>query len=160
MRRSAGQFDEGDESEAALLATHIRVLVHDPADASRSRSRSLLTQLGLKHQIGYVDTTIRRPELPPGYNELPPGTITLHSGIVITHMGPGGVRFRAPLGDLAPERLGARPHARGGRAGPRHRREGPSCHAQDAAALRLQIESRRPSRVARGGRTDAQVRAV
>lgn len=107
MRRSAEYFDAGDESEAAQLATHIRVLVHDPADLTRSRSRSLLAQLGLKHQMGYVDTTIRRPSLPPGYAELPPGSIVIHSGITITEIGgANGVRFRAPLADLAPERVG------------------------------------------------------
>jgi hypothetical protein len=105
MRRSAEHFDAGDESEAAQLATHIRVLVHDPVGPSRSRS--LLMQLGLKHQIGYVDTTIRRPELPPGFDQLPPGSIVIHSGITVTEMGgDSGVRFRAPLSDLAPERLG------------------------------------------------------
>ena len=101
LRRSAAHFDAGDESEAKRLATHIRILAHDTR-----ASRSLLGQLGLKHQLGFVDTTIRHEVLPPGYTSLPPGTIVIHSGIVLTQMGAGGVTFKAPLAELAPERIG------------------------------------------------------
>jgi hypothetical protein len=105
MRRSARDFDAGDESEAKRLALHVRTLVYD----SRN-SKSLLGQLGLKDSIRFEDTTIRRVELPPGFTKLPPGSIVLHSGITVTQMkfgGPdAGVAFAAPLDEVAPERIG------------------------------------------------------
>jgi hypothetical protein len=105
LRRSARDFDAGDESEAKRLALHVRTLVYD----SR-KSKSLLGQLGLKDSIRFEDTTIRRVELPPGFTELPLGSIVLDSGITVTQMkfvGPyAGVAFAAPLDDVAPERIG------------------------------------------------------
>jgi hypothetical protein len=105
MRRSARDFDAGDESEAKRLALHIRTLVHD-----RGGSKSLLGQLQVKDSIRYEDTTLRRVELPPGFTDLPPGSIVIHSGITMTQMklgGPdAGVAFAAPLDDIAPERVG------------------------------------------------------
>jgi hypothetical protein len=105
MRRSARDFDAGDESEAKRLALYIRTLVYD----SRN-SKSLLGQLGLKDSIRFEDTTIRHVELPPGFTELPPGSIVLDSGITVTRMKFGGldagVAFAAPLDDVAPERIG------------------------------------------------------
>src|SRR4051794_38541440 len=101
LRRSAEAYDAGDEAEAKRLATHVRVLVHDTES-----SHSLLGLLGVKEQLGYEDTTIRRIEMPPGYDALPRGSIVIHSGIVMTRMqlGPeGSVRFAPPLGNLAPE---------------------------------------------------------
>src|SRR4051794_24926166 len=71
MRRSAKYFDEGDESEAKRLATHIRVLVHDT-----KASHSLLGLLGVKASMRFVDTTLR-----PDLMSLPPGAIIMHSGI-------------------------------------------------------------------------------
>lgn len=94
MHRSARFFDEGDEGEAKRLATHIRLLVHDTA-----RSHSLLGLMGVKETMRFEDTTLRRVELPPG-------SIILHSGITVTQMGSRGVRFAAPLYDIAPERVG------------------------------------------------------
>jgi hypothetical protein len=81
LRRSAREYDDGDESEAQRLAVMIRKLVHDTG-----RSTSLLTHLGAKSTLRYIDT---RPRLPPG---APPGSIILHAGLVIVHMqfGPGG----------------------------------------------------------------------
>ena len=51
LRASAEAFDSGSTAEAARLATVIRVLVHD----TRS-SHSLLSQLGLKDSIRFVNT--------------------------------------------------------------------------------------------------------
>lgn len=103
LERSADAFDSGDESESKRLATHIRLLVHDT-----SNSHSLLGLLELKHTLRYEDTTIRKVELPPGYDQLPPGAVVLHSGIAVTQLssGPNGVRFVAPLDELSPERVG------------------------------------------------------
>jgi hypothetical protein len=105
LRRSARDFDAGDEAEAKRLALTIRTLVHDGG-----ASKSLLGQLDLKESIRYDDTTLRRVELPPGLTELPPGSMVLHSGITVTRMrfgGPdAGVAFAAPLDNVAPERIG------------------------------------------------------
>lgn len=49
MERSAKCFDDGAQSEAARLATSIRVLVHDT-----KRSRSLLSQLEVKDRLRYA----------------------------------------------------------------------------------------------------------
>lgn len=49
LERSAKSFDDGARSEAARLATAIRVLVHDT-----QRSRSLLAQLGIKERLRYA----------------------------------------------------------------------------------------------------------
>ncbi len=48
LRASAASFDEGVEGEAKRLAATIRLLVHD---AKKSKSKSLLHQLNLKHAI-------------------------------------------------------------------------------------------------------------
>lgn len=55
LANSAILFDEGDHDEATRLATTLRVLLHDTA-----QSTSLLTHLGLKGQIHFVDTGIYR----------------------------------------------------------------------------------------------------
>jgi len=105
LRVDGQAFDTGLENEARRLAATIRKLVHDTGG-----SKSLLGQLGVKDSMRFEDTTIRRVELPPGYTELPPGSITIHSGIVMTQMRMGGpdagVKFAAPLDEVAPERVG------------------------------------------------------
>jgi hypothetical protein len=105
LRASAQAFDASFEAEAKRLATSIRILVHDTRN-----SRSLIDQLGLKDDLRFEDTTIRRIELPTGLTALPPGSIVLHSGITVTQMkfgGPNvGVAFAAPLDEVAPERIG------------------------------------------------------
>ncbi len=82
LRRSADEYDAGDESEAQRLAVTIRNLVHD-----KSGSTSLLAHLGAKSTLHYVDT---RPQMPPG---LPPGAIMLHAGLVMVRFGANGSRF-------------------------------------------------------------------
>lgn len=51
LSTSCAAFDAGDEDEAARIAVVIRVLVHDTKS-----STSLLTQLGLKAALRYLDT--------------------------------------------------------------------------------------------------------
>jgi hypothetical protein len=51
LRRSASQYDNGEFSEAKRLATTLRILLHDS-----HTSKSLLTQLGLKEKLRFVDT--------------------------------------------------------------------------------------------------------
>ena len=82
LRRSAREYDDGDEFEAQRLAVTIRNLVHD----GPGRTTSLLTHLGVKSTLRYVDTRLL---MPPGF---PPGTITSHAGLVIVEatLGPGG----------------------------------------------------------------------
>jgi hypothetical protein len=105
LRVDGQAFDAGLESEARRLAATIRSLVHDTAS-----SKSLLGQLGVKASMRFEDTTIRRVELPPGYTELPPGSLVIHSGITTTQVRLGspdaGVKFAAPLDEVAPERVG------------------------------------------------------
>lgn len=105
LRVDGQAFDAGLESEARRLAATIRKLVHDTRSC-----KSLLGQLGVKSSMRLEDTTIRRLELPPGYTELPPGSMVIHSGITMTQMRMGGpdagVKFAAPLDQLAPERVG------------------------------------------------------
>jgi hypothetical protein len=56
LRSSCRGFDEGDEAEAQRLAATIRVLVHDLSDPKRSRSRSLLSQLGSRFNWRFADS--------------------------------------------------------------------------------------------------------
>lgn len=51
LRRSASLYDEGEFSEAKRLAATLRVLLYDSPT-----SLSLLTQLGLKKKLSFVDT--------------------------------------------------------------------------------------------------------
>jgi hypothetical protein len=93
LRRSAQVFDEGDEAEAARLATTIRVLVWD-----KGQNVSVLTQLGLKGHLWFLDTS-RREEPPPG-----PGFVlhTWDAGLAAVRFGGEEAEFIAPLGDNPP----------------------------------------------------------
>ena len=51
LRRSAEHYDAGDFSEAKRLALTLRILLHDA-----KKSKSLLTQLGLKDRLRFIDT--------------------------------------------------------------------------------------------------------
>ncbi|MVN76905.1 hypothetical protein GO988_11275 [Hymenobacter sp. HMF4947] len=53
LRSSCQLYDAGNSSEAIRMAVILRVLLSDPESGSRSRSQSLLTQLGLKDNINY-----------------------------------------------------------------------------------------------------------
>lgn len=52
LRKSAELYDAGDFSEAKRLATTLRVLLHDSKN-----STSLLTQLRLKKELRFIDTS-------------------------------------------------------------------------------------------------------
>jgi hypothetical protein len=56
---SAVRFDEGYHHEWKRLAVALRVLVHDTA-----KSASLLSQLGIKDALAFLDTDARRESEP------------------------------------------------------------------------------------------------
>ena len=93
LRRSASYFDDRRRKRGPAPRR----------DRSHARPRprpvvSLLTHLGVKDTLRYVDTA---PRMPPG---APPGAIMLHAGLVIVHavVGPAGgsARFVPPLADV------------------------------------------------------------
>lgn len=97
LRRSASHYDEGEFSEAKRLATTLRVLLHDS-----KKSKSLLTQLGLKDKLRFVDTA---GEIEPDTFEVLPGRRFRASIAVATPLAPiawgswKGFRFIARLDD-------------------------------------------------------------
>lgn len=114
LRRSCATFDEGFHDEAPRIATTIRVLVHDTKS-----STSLLTHLGLKNSLNFVDTGVYRP----AYRAALEAEIAAHSatakicaespsevGLVEPgQVGDGPVRWYAPL-VLMRWRPGTPPH--------------------------------------------------
>lgn len=93
LRSSAAAYDTGTEAEAKRLALGIRILLHDTG-----RSRSLLTQLGLKRRLPLRDTALA---------ETPAEVITLNCGLCIFHFkldNPGTIEFHAPLDELSVDR--------------------------------------------------------
>lgn len=96
LERSAIAFDAGTEDEASRLATSIRVLVHDHP---RSGSQSVLTQLGIKDSLRYLDTSLSHRGLRPNH----PGW---DAGLASMEILPGrGGRYVAMLDNLPPERV-------------------------------------------------------
>lgn len=95
LEDSGRSFDAGVEAEAKRLATVIRVLVHDTGSSS-----SLLKQLGIKHQLRYLDTA-ERPARGPGIL-IEQWSVGL-GGICLDA---DGVRFEAPLRDLSRDNFG------------------------------------------------------
>ena len=91
LRLSGAAFDSGFEGEAKRLAVTIRVLVHDT-----NRSMSLLTQMGVKDQLLFVDTA------PP----IDPRNILGTEGLVVMRNSAAGSSYVAPLDDVPSERLG------------------------------------------------------
>jgi hypothetical protein len=91
LRRSADAYDRGDESEAQRLAVVIRNVVHDTRT-----SVSLLTHLGMKGAVHFLDTVPPQPEVPPG------AIVLFDTGLVAIRAGlpSGDVRFAPRLGDL------------------------------------------------------------
>lgn len=67
LDRSAQAFDEGDVSEAQRIAAIIFMLCHD-----RGQSVSLLTQLGVKHEMAFYDSARPRPADPNLFLGQPP----------------------------------------------------------------------------------------
>jgi hypothetical protein len=53
LRSSAAAYDAGDSTEALRLAVSLRVLLHDTP-----QSTSILTQLGVKTDLAFVDTAL------------------------------------------------------------------------------------------------------
>jgi hypothetical protein len=96
LEASATSYDDGNESEAKRLAVNVRVLVYD-----HRRSVSLLTHLGVKNQLGYVDTALGVP---------PPGGLILHAGLCtcsVTVGAPGAqheLRYEPVLSNLSQDR--------------------------------------------------------
>jgi hypothetical protein len=76
LRGSAESYDAGDFSEAKRLATTLRLLLHDT-----KKSRSLLTHLGLKNKLRFVDTAgeIR----PDTFERLPGGRFRASVAVAI-----------------------------------------------------------------------------
>ena len=68
LASSVARYDAGKEHEAKRLSVSIRLLVHDTR-----HSRSLLSQLGVKDTLGYLDTALG--EAPAGCPPL------IHSGL-------------------------------------------------------------------------------
>jgi hypothetical protein len=60
LERSSDLFDQGNYDEAVRLATTIRVLVYDSGG-----STSVLTHLGLRESLQYIDTGVYRDLLDP-----------------------------------------------------------------------------------------------
>lgn len=94
LQKSARAFDEGDETEAIRLAVTIRVLVHNS-----KTSTSLLKQLGVQHQLKFVDTAPFPPE------PTTPGALVkrFDGGLAYMQMNGEGAKFCAPLDDNPPE---------------------------------------------------------
>jgi hypothetical protein len=87
LRAHMESYDEGREHFAYSIAVEIRVFVHDTFDRQgRPRSTSLLTHLGLKHSLGFVDW---------GPPEAPPGALVMGAGLCTLRMeaGPDGGRL-------------------------------------------------------------------
>jgi hypothetical protein len=87
LRRSAEAFDGGEESEAKRLAAILRLLLHNS-----KTSNSLLKQLGVQHQLRFLDTR-RRPE--PARSGII--TRTWDAGLAVIELSNEGSRYKAPL---------------------------------------------------------------
>lgn len=93
---SASSYDSGHDSEAKRLATTIRLLVYH---SGRSPSRSLLSHMGVRDRLPWTDTAAGR---------IREAVLTIGSGLCISELqleGSGTAHFKAPLGDLPPERI-------------------------------------------------------
>lgn len=108
LKRSCDAFDKGDHDEAVRIATTIRVLLHDtPA------STSLLTHLGIKSLLFFVDTGIYRERLEAAMKdwlgEYHPGSII--SGHTPSDVGlvELGIGKDGKVGWFAPLRLRRKP---------------------------------------------------
>jgi hypothetical protein len=97
LERSCASFDKGDHDEAVRIATTIRVLLHDTA-----KSTSLLTHLGIKNSIEYVDTGVYRAHLDRALAEW----VREHSpGSIVAGRQPSDVGL-VELGDAGGGRVG------------------------------------------------------
>lgn len=90
LRASAAAFDQGHTGEAKRLAVSIRVLLHDTA-----ASRSLLTHLGVKDNLTFMDTSA----------PIHPANLLSTVGLAMVGIqGDGTSFYAAPLADLSPPR--------------------------------------------------------
>ena len=64
LQKSCAAFDAGDADEAIRIAVTLRVLLHD-----FNQSISLLTHLGIKASLRYIDTGVYRHLLDPALKE-------------------------------------------------------------------------------------------
>lgn len=87
LRSSAIAFDSGNLAEAKRMAVQIRVLLHDTKE-----SKSLLTQLGWKQDLRYLDTAMN-------YN---PKSFSSHHGLVGLLATPEKATYFAFLDDYPP----------------------------------------------------------
>jgi hypothetical protein len=88
LRASAERFDAGHQHEAKRLALTIRVLLHDT-----NGTKSLLEQLGLKSELGFLDTRTRRGP-PAGFQVSE--QLGWPTGMVVLEIAIGGpTTFRA-----------------------------------------------------------------
>jgi hypothetical protein len=81
LKRSCALFDVGHEDEAQRIAVTLRVLLHDTRN-----SASLLSQLGMKSTLQFVDTALYREVLDRSYDEWIKQTLP---GSVIAAISPG-----------------------------------------------------------------------
>jgi hypothetical protein len=98
LRKSGRDFDVGDASEALRLAVSLRVLLYD-----KGSSVSLLKQLGIKHQLRFLDTSPRPEPLQPGVM-----TKVHHSGLASIALDGTGAVFEATLGERPEDIRGPR----------------------------------------------------
>lgn len=89
LESSAHSYDQGCDAEAVRMAVAIRILVHNS-----SQSKSLLTQLDIKH-ILFCDTA----------SDYDPKNLFPHIGLAAIRVGgPGGAGYTAMLDDVHPHR--------------------------------------------------------
>lgn len=95
LQTSADNYDSGNESESKRMALHIRTLLHDTFNKDGTpRSQSLLSQLGKKESLNFLDTSSSEE-----------GLIGSYTGLVLQSIGPTGGRYVAPLDDLPPTQI-------------------------------------------------------
>jgi hypothetical protein len=93
LRNAAERYDGGSEAEAKNIAVRLRVLLHDTKN-----SHSLLTQLGVKERLPFLDTT--NVEMPLGIPHFDAGLCMIHA-----QLGDDGYSRYAPaMQNMDPER--------------------------------------------------------
>lgn len=100
LQRSARDFDDGELDEAHRLAVTVRVLCHDTR-----QSTSLLTQLGWKDSMGFMDSS--HPAEPPTMEiegRVVQAVGWVHHGLGRLRMGGGGPARIVPYFDDVPLR--------------------------------------------------------
>jgi SEC-C motif len=89
LRASGARFDAGEEHEAKRLGTTIRTVVCD-------MPTSLLSHLGVKNELGFVDHALPDPPPPP--------VVVLGFGLCRVHMSADGVRYVPAMTPYDPQR--------------------------------------------------------